>query len=290
MNKHAEFQELVALAQLYLKQEYPKKTWVQAAPDTVVYFRQYATRARSEPRQLPTQPLIPQRSVVEPKPISAPRPLEQPVVKEATATEEPVPKKPASPITPAVEKKSEDTIKQPFKREPVEKIQKPAIEELKKDLQQQFPHIRFKEEIPSDAEAVKLTTLYKTQTPLPAVLVLVNNESAEGTDLLQKLAAAITERYVPAELRELHTFKSEAAWQSLTTSTAVKLVLTTQKTINSLPQLQKQAQPSVVHTPGMLLDKTLILIADTTHYLRDPQLKKQLWKSICDQLSRSVHG
>jgi hypothetical protein len=139
-------------------------------------------------------------------------------------------------------------------------VGKSIDKEVKQWVEKVLPQVVIKEEIPQEKRV--------------GVLVL-----GRGEPMLQKMAQAISERFVPAHLIDIG---KEGDWEGLFGKEGLKLVVAP-----PLHEWQGLAL-SKSYANGCFGKVSAILMRPQSDYDKDPELKKALWKMISSRLSSST--
>ncbi len=157
--------------------------------------------------------------------------------------------------------------------------------EMQKLIKKALPEMALKTEIPPDHEARKRSNLWKEPQLTAQVLVLTLKESDAALQLLQNMTKAIHSHLAPAHLIEI---EKENGWEMILSSPQLKLILA--------PPLQEWKSLSLARfykeTPAsktcFLGETPVILMQQAAAYLKNPELKKDLWKTLSTLLSTST--
>lgn len=135
---------------------------------------------------------------------------------------------------------------------------------------------------PDDKMAKKIKSRWKQRSEMPTVAILIGTESGPQKNLLINLAKAINTCLTPC--RAMEVSKIEAPDVFLTHETLEFIIAPDSA-------LQKNLIGHLVEYPGspkrFLGKKPLLLLPDLKMYLKDPMLKKALWKTLVSALPHS---
>lgn len=265
--------------------------------DDCDYFRKKFQKKESLPTPVP-QPII----VEAPKPIfkaPVPEPIKfvppvapKPVVVAPAKIIEPPPSTPVKPLV--------------FSTEWVLTFSKIA------------PELAILKTPPSDAIAKKISSRWRTKNLTAPITILYSQEIPEQKALLEEITKALDVYFGPAKLVLAEPIEREKQWEALLSMPELKLVICCDYTLWQLGALMKfyketpaqrkeiapycglpgadqtgivstatdePFQPRVSVINRQLGDKPLFLLPDLSLYLKDPLLKRSLWKALCQTLS-----
>jgi hypothetical protein len=153
--------------------------------------------------------------------------------------------------------------------------------EIKQMVAHAAPHLEIKEEIPDDLLARGRASLWKQQLHLISVAVVGFDE--KDNPFLKQLAKAIDTGLATAKWIDGIEFEKQKKWELLLQQPKLKLILAPdRKTWSNLSLLQYYREIP----PQTFLGKTaLFVLQPTLNYLKNPQLKPQLWKAVRLSLS-----
>ena len=172
-----------------------------------------------------------------------------------------------------------------FSLEPLTKPKQDEMEALKALLSKVAPNLPLALKIPDDAKAKKIANLWKEHLNTAEVIFLSYGQTGQELKFLQNLTQAVNTLLVPAKLIDATRFEKENKWQLFFSTFSLKLIVAPDRhvwTKTNLSSFYRENPASHLH----FLEKTpLLLLAPISHYLKNPLLKKQLWKSIVSHLS-----
>jgi hypothetical protein len=179
----------------------------------------------------------------------------------------------------------------PQKKQPLPAKKAPTLEidaEMKQMVTKILPDVALAGAIPDDAVAKKLAHLYKEQHLTAKVLVLSFGETGPALQFLQNVTKAIDTHLAPAKLIEMRKIERENSWEITLSSSTLQLILappfTEWKSI-SLARFYRENPSSKTH---FLHDTPLLLTQPIAAYLKNPDLKRELWKNLSTLLSTST--
>lgn len=181
------------------------------------------------------------------------------------------------------------------------------------------PELSILKEIPHDAIAKKINTRWKTKNQIAPITLLYFQEIPEQKLLLEQIAKALDVYFGPAKLISAEAIEREKQWEAMVTSAELQLVICCDYTLWQLsglmrfyketPVVRKESLTNVKLHSGeqegiigvareandgnhrlsainrQLGNKPLFLLPDLSLYLKDPLLKRSLWKALCQTLS-----
>jgi hypothetical protein len=175
-------------------------------------------------------------------------------------------------------------------KKPVEK--KPAAANLDPEMRQMvakiLPDMPLTSAIPDDGIAKKRAHLYQEKHLAAKVLVLSLGETGPALQFLQNVTKAIDTLLAPARLIEMRKIERENTWELTLNSPSLQLVLTPPFTAwknLTLARFYRENPSSKTH---FLRETSLLFLQPIASYLKNPDLKRELWKSLSSQLSTST--
>lgn len=269
------YKELVALTQLFLLQEFEFKRKIPVQADIYQDFKKrYSTAEKVKEAPLPppiivkAPPVAPSIPLAE-KPKSMPEPVAKPV-------NEPPKAKPPE------EKKSSA-----FKLEPFSTVESFDYQEMRETIRTQFPQHTVLDQIPSDKQAQHIKKAWQTEAVIPPIVLLSFNEQEKQLAFLKNVAQAITRHLAPACVLSGLKIEQEKKWDIFLNNPALRFVIASDYGIYLLPGLMHHYKESN-QAKHFLKNTPLLLLSDVSLYLKQPQLKPLLWRTICTEFRSCV--
>jgi hypothetical protein len=157
----------------------------------------------------------------------------------------------------------------------------PDMREL---ITQVLPHVALTNDIPSDREAKHFAHLWKQEFLQATVLVLCTTPS----EIHINLTEAIHQRLAPAKLLTIDPMEKEGKWEIALSSSLLKLVLAPPLVEWKSLSLARFYRENPSSQSTFLNNTPLFLMQPPTFYQKNPDLKKELWKSLSSLLSSSM--
>lgn len=221
-----------------------------AAPEDANYFRKKASVQ-------PPSPLPPQEMIIPEIPKPAPKPILQPPP--------PPPAKPQPKPTPVFEE--------------LPPAAPPSFQDMRRLLSITAPTLSIIDAIPNDDIAQKIAQQWKTKNQTAPISILFYQEPPEQKALLEQIAKAIDTCFGPARFINAESIEKEKQWEAFLSAPDLKTVVVCDYTLwqlNSLMQFYKENPTQKNRTLGQI---PLFLLPDLSLYLKDPSLKRSLWKA-----------
>ncbi len=254
-------------------------SYVLASPEEADYFRKGAKKAKKEEKEIGLGLEIP-KAVPPTKEIGLglghglgleiPKAL--PPIVPATA-----PKSVPVPLNVSESVSVSESVPPPFPSSPQNSI--------RNILSSIAPELAILNEIPSDAIAKKISERWKTKNQSAPISILLFQEPAEQKALLEQIAKALDVCFGPAKIVQAETIEKEKQWEAFLSVADLKMVLVCDYTLwqlNGLLGFYKETPAQGVRTLGNV---PLFLLPDLSLYLKDPLLKRSLWKALCQKFS-----
>lgn len=136
-------------------------------------------------------------------------------------------------------------------------------------------------EIPSDVLAKKISTRWKTKTQTAPITLLWYQENAEHKLLLEQICKALDVHFGSAKLASAESIEREKQWEAFLSVPELSLVICCDYTLWQLPGLLQFYKEIPSQGLRLIGEKPLFLLPDLSLYLKDPLLKRSLWKALC---------
>lgn len=147
------------------------------------------------------------------------------------------------------------------------------------------PELAIIPEIPSDALAYKISERWKTKNQSAPISILTFQEPAEQKALLEQIAIALDVSFGPAKIVHAETIEKEKQWDAFLSVDGLKTIIVCDYTLwqlNHLMHFYKETPAQGIRVLGQV---PLFLLPDLALYLKDPLLKRSLWKALCQKCS-----
>ncbi len=235
-----------------------------SSQEEIDYFRKLHVKNRVQPtfQSIVSPPSSPQKQIETPKPV-----LPLPKVVEMSA--------PSPKVVKKEEEKDEDL------RVTVKEIPIKAMRALFAKI---APELAILDDIPSDEFAKKIANRWKTKNQSAPITLLYYQEIAEHKTLLEQIVKALDVYFGPARLICAESIEKEKQWDALLSVDELKLIICCDYTLWQLKSLLQHYKEVPTQQMRRLKDKPLFLLPDLSLYLKDPLLKRSLWKGLCQTI------
>ena len=172
-----------------------------------------------------------------------------------------------------------------FVLEPVSLPHKEEMTETRNLVSKVAPELSLVSQIPSDDRAKKIANLWKEDLNTAEVILLSYGQTAEELKFLQNVAQAVHALGAPTKLIDASRFEKEGKWPLFFSSFSLKLILVPDMNLwkkTTLSTFYKENPTQGLHFLG---ETPLLILHPVSHYLKNPTLKKLLWKTIVSHLS-----
>lgn len=267
-----------------------EETVVLASPEDALYFRTMAKRKLD-----PAVPsLITERPATffSPPKITEEKPITSPIPQIPEKIEPPTPPpllRNALPLTNlnnnSEERTHPPTLKEEWRSETHIPVEPPNFSSLKSLFQKTLPQFALIDEIPNDGLAKKIAYRWKTKNQIAPISILHFSEPPKQKALLIEIAKAIDIYFGPARLINAEMIEKEKQWEIFLSSNELKLIIACDYTLWQLNDLMRNYKEVPSQQTRTLGNIPLFLLPDLSLYLKDPLLKRSLWKAICQKLS-----
>lgn len=237
-----------------------KKTSVLASEQDYSDFRSWAKRSEAPPKKAEIVP---------------PKPLEKEFPKPAA----PLPKKKEEPPLPAPPK-----IEMPPPEEKPPVLEDPFLD-VRKVWGKIQPNVPILEEAPSDEIAKKIAERWKTKNAVAEISILSYHEPPVQKALLEEIAKAINILLAPAQIVQAEPIEKEKQWETFLSTKSLKLMVACDYTLWQLGNLMQHYRENPSQKTRKLGSIPIFLLPDLSLYLKDPLLKRSLWKALCQTIS-----
>jgi hypothetical protein len=147
------------------------------------------------------------------------------------------------------------------------------------------PEMPLLQEIPSDAIAKKIANRWKTKNQIAPITVLSYQENPEHRQFLEQIVKALDVYFGPAKLLIADAIEREKEWKTFLSAAELKLVIACDYTLWQLQNLCPFYKEIPAQKYRQLGEKPLFMLPDLSLYLKDPLLKRSLWKALCQMIS-----
>lgn len=191
------------------------------------------------------------------------------------------------PIIKIPERKKEEPPPPLPKPAPVSVIEEPPLPKPSSHLRQLIsflaPELALLDVIPSDAHARKIAERWKTKNQAAPISILTFQEPQEHRVLLENIACALSVYFGEVKIVAAEGIEKEKQWETFLSHAGLKLVIACDYTLWQLSNLMTlYKEKEAVRTVGSV---PLFLLPDLSLYLKDPLLKRLLWKALCQRCS-----
>jgi len=230
--------------------------FVLASPDDANFFRA-GSKKKEEVKKVeqPPKPVV----IVE-KPAPPPKPV--------VAVEKPIPPKPV--------------VVEDDKPEPRPEWDFAGVRNVVSVV---APELLILNEIPNDIMAQKISERWKTKNQTAPISILSFQEPPEQRALLEGVVRALDVYFGPAKLINAEGIEKDKQWEAFLSVADLKMVIVCDYTLwqlNGLMQFYKETPAQGLRMVG---NTPLFLLPDLSLYLKDPLLKRSLWKALCQKFS-----
>jgi hypothetical protein len=282
--------DLIHSFQTYLEEESP--TAFLSTPEDAQYFRNAVRKRRAEGKAEDAEKIEPpsrERAMPQPlkkvfePPFSSPieprlEPKKELLQPSQIALEEPEPKSPPPFVEKPTPKRAESLAAE-------KSIARASLADVRKIFAPLFPQFPLLDSIPSDAIAIKIAERWKTKNKTAPISILSLNEPPEQRTLLEQIAKAIDATFAPARVIGAEPIEKEKQWEAFLSAPGLKAAIACDSTLWQLNHLMSYYKENPAQGNRTLGSIPLFLLPDLSLYLKDPLLKRSLWKALCQKLS-----
>ena len=160
-----------------------------------------------------------------------------------------------------------------------------SLEDVRKVVLKAAPELPIIQEIPSDAQAKKIAARWKTKNLSAPISILSLSEPPAQRILLEQIAKAIETHFGSVRIVGAETIEKEKQWDAFLSAAELKLIISCDYTLWQLSDLMRHFKETPATGERALKTIPLFLLPDLSLYLKDPLLKRSLWKALCQKLS-----
>jgi hypothetical protein len=280
-------------ATLFHLEELPQTTPFLASFEDCDYFRKHYLPSAANKKNPPKQPsldLTPLTSKNTPIDLSTSHfPHPEPVIKKETFEQE-IPKEKPD-VSLAVKNSSPSDTVENFKkslpciRDQFQAAPQESFEDLRKIWHKITAGAPVFDEIPNDEIAKKIANRWKTKNAAAEISILAYQEPPSQRILLEQIVKAINIVLGPARLVQAEPIEKEKQWEAFLSVPHLKLTIACDYTLWQLKGLMHHYREAPAKGTRHLGSIPVFLLPDLSLYLKDPLLKRSLWKALCQILS-----
>ncbi len=227
-----------------------------------------------------------------PKPVEE-KPVAKPVLKEEPPAPKPVyapppsvdiqpPAAPPAPIKmPAPKIELEAPLQPSFAPLP---ILEDSFADLRKIWAKINPSAPLFDTLPDDETAKKIASRWKTKNAAAEISILSYHEPPAQKALLEEIAKAVNILLGPAQIVAAEPIEKEKQWEAFLAVPHLKLTIACDYTLWQLGGLMQHYKETPSQGTRHLGSIPVFLLPDLSLYLKDPLLKRSLWKALCQTL------
>ena len=166
-------------------------------------------------------------------------------------------------------------------KKPAPVVKKDLMPDIRQLVAKTLPEVVLTETIPDDTSAKKMAELWKQKHLKAAVFVVYFGEKSP---FLQNVVKAIDSLLAPAELID----GQQIDWSLALTAPALKLILAPPFSSWKTTPLARFYRETPSNQAHFLNEIALLLMQPVAAYLKNPDLKRELWKNLSMRLSTSM--
>ena len=170
-------------------------------------------------------------------------------------------------------------------REPPQPAPQESFDDLRKIWNKITAGAPVFEEIPNDEIAKKIANRWKTKNAAAEISILAYQEPPSQRILLEQIAKAIHTILGPARIVQAEPIEKEKQWEAFLSVPHLKLTIACDYTLWQLRGLMHHYREAPSQGTRHLGAVPVFLLPDLSLYLKDPLLKRSLWKALCQTLS-----
>jgi hypothetical protein len=146
------------------------------------------------------------------------------------------------------------------------------------------PSLTLLEKIPSDIKAQKIKSRWKLPPEIPEVPLLSLHHPA--LNFLHDVAVAIEKNFLSSKVLDMAVFEEKNTWDVFFQAAHLKLIVIPETMLWKCPNLARYYHEFPEKNERYLGKCPALVIFDPDLYLKDPSLKRSLWKQLCQALKQ----
>lgn len=171
----------------------------------------------------------------------------------------------------------------PISREPLP-ILEDSFSDLRKIWAKINPNSPLLDALPDDELAKKIASRWKTKNAAAEISILSYHEPPAQKALLEQIAKAINILLKPAQIVLAEPIEKEKQWEAFLAVPHLKWTIACDYTLWQLGGLMQHYRENPSQKARHLGQIPVFLLPDLSLYLKDPLLKRSLWKALCQTL------
>lgn len=153
------------------------------------------------------------------------------------------------------------------------------MKEMRALVQRAAPNFRLRETVLDDAVAKQPAAAATLQAAL-----ISYGEKDQSLLFLTHLAQAIDICLIPAELIDGQKMEKEKKWEGLLQTSSLKWVIAPCRMIGKSPELTRHYREIPATSERFLGNVPILFLSPIADYFKNPGLKRDLWKTLCQIL------
>ncbi len=151
-----------------------------------------------------------------------------------------------------------------------------------------LPDMKLATKIPDDAHAKKMGNLWKEHHLSSHIIVLSLGEQGADLQFLQNFTHALDRLLAPCRLLEMRRLERDNGWDLVLSSTHLKLVIAPPFQQWKNLQLSRFYRENPTAQSFFLKETPAVILRPVSSYLKNPDLKRELWKMVASHPSMST--
>ena len=168
---------------------------------------------------------------------------------------------------------------------PASPVKSKPTSDIRVAVQKIFPELLLRDSIPDDRLAKKMAQLWEETYLSAKVVIIAFGETALHLEFLNQVTGAIDKLLAPAKLLDGEKFEKEHGWELLLNSPLLHTIICSSWASWKETSLARHYRQNGATEEHFLAKRPLLLLEPIAHYLKDPHLKRKLWKDLNLRLS-----
>ena len=160
------------------------------------------------------------------------------------------------------------------------------VQDLKVLLSKIAPQYRITPTVLDDSLGKRKANEWKYKTQAAPITIFIFRQRPEERKLLENIARATETYFAPTRLISAEEIEKQQRWDAFFSSDELKWIITCDDRICQLKSLMTLYKELPSSSEAFLNDVPLFILPDLSLYLKNPILKRSLWKAICTRLCK----
>lgn len=238
---------------------------------------------RDQQKEIYTPPLVPLIKSSSMPPQKIDKIATQPIQAQSTTKEKPkslVKKEEPKPPPPRASSIKSQSIKIENKAQ----LQSNYLQKMEPIFAQILPEIPLSRSQPDDHLAKKVAQRWKYEKQAAEISILTTTQSKKEKAFLSNLAIALSRQWAPARVIDSTQLEKADEWEAFLSAAQLQIILANDHELWRMKKLMQYYKENPSTRKAYLGKTPLFMLPDLSLYFKDPQLKRSLWKALCQRI------